>query len=79
MAALSLSQRLTIRSISSAGKLLEPPNPGVDLPGYIVGWDKTTGAPIVKRNGALITIKPTYNKGIGLRRSIAVSATFGAF
>jgi hypothetical protein len=79
MAALSLSQRLTLRTISNAGKFLDPAGPNISLPGYIFGWDKITGTPIIKKDGALMTAKPMYNKGVGKGRSVAVSATPGAF
>jgi hypothetical protein len=77
MASLSLAQKLTLRSIANARGLMDPPANGPSHPGNIVGWDKITAKPIVNKNGALIIVSPTYNKGGGSGRSISVSAIRG--
>jgi hypothetical protein len=74
MAALTLSQRLILRSIANANRLMDPPPDGPENPGYIVGWDKATGSPIVKRNGARIVVRSTRSAGVGKGRAVAVSA-----
>ena len=74
---LTLSERLTLRAMSNANMLLEPPPKGIERPGYIAGWDKATASPIARRKGALIVIRPTYNRAIGSGRSVTISATPG--
>jgi hypothetical protein len=77
MADLTLSQRLSLRAMSNANTLLDPPPKGIERPGYIAGWDKATASPIVRLKGALIVIRPTYNRAIGSGRSVTISATPG--
>lgn len=71
---LTLSERLTLRAMSNAYKLLGQPTEPPDQPGYKTGWDKATASPIVSKNGAQIVVRSINNRAIGLQSPIAISA-----